>query len=75
MNYLFQTVHTVKMEATRVVCEVFFLLEDGNFGLSEGKQSDFKRERTWGYLPEASLNLYLGGNREGEALDGARVRR
>ena len=33
---LFQTVRTVKMEATRVLCECFFLLENGKFGLSEG---------------------------------------
>ena len=51
------------MEATRVVCEVFFLIEDGNFGLCEDKKKAISREKG----PEAY--------REGEALDSAWVRR
>lgn len=61
------------MEAARVVCEVFFQLEDGNFGLPEGKQSDFNGERICGYLPEVSWNFLLVGNRGEEALDSAQV--
>ena len=52
----------------------FFLLEDGNFSLSEGKQSDFNGERICGYLPEVNLNFLLGGNHGEEVLDSAQVR-
>ena len=51
------------MEAARVVCGVFFYLKTATLGLSEGKQSDFKRERICGYLPGACLNFLLGGSR------------
>ena len=56
------------MAATCSVCEVLFLHENGNLGLPEGKESDFEREKSCGYLPEGRSNRLLQGDCERDAL-------
>ena len=51
--------------------EVLDRLEDGDFGLSLGDESDFEGEGVYGYMPEADHDLLLAMTSDGMDDSGA----
>ena len=49
--------------------EVYFLLDDEDFGLSEGEDSDFEGEEVCGYRPEVRPRRLLGEDGDGDARE------